>query len=398
MKISPTNFEKIWLNLIKPIQNYIYRINSIESNIVDAEKVGTVVQCIVPKHVEKVVFPQIYGLTKSAEIDFEINDLNLILFHQAMIFPKADYILTGDGIVWYKFQKTHFTKNLPFDFGLLKINKNQMAIRKPKKTLVIEQGFSMCGVYSTVWSHFLVQYLPKLYLIQDLISKTDLPLIVIVPEYTDSHIRQVVMSYLNKISNIEVLEINDQTSVLCKKLYYIESISDISDACKYPFPSDIIITEFVANSLKNNLVNRFIEKLEIVDEYARKQKIYIIRRGKRNLINYKEVELFFKEKGFYFVEPHKLTLIEKISIFKNAEVVVGPLSSGFTNLIFSNKSTKVLVLSNFVRSFEGYFAFISNYFVKKIILLTGSDNSSHLNTSYIIPIDKVEKAYNDLFI
>ena len=194
-----------------------------------------------------------------------------------------------------------------------------------------------------------------------------------------------------------VLGIKDEVNVRFTGLD-VKTRRKISDACKYPFPSDIIITEFVANSLKNNLVNRFIEKLEILDEFTKKQKIYIIRRGKRNLINYKEVELFFKEKGFYFVEPHKLTLIEKISIFKNAEVVVGPLSSGFTNLIFSNKSTKVLVLSNFVRSFEGYFAFLSNYFVKKIILLTGSDSSSHLNTSYFISIDKVEKAYNDLFI
>jgi hypothetical protein len=359
--------------------------------IVDPVDAGTIIECVNQTHIENIVFPPIYELTNGAEVDFILNSLNLMLYKNTSIFPLSDFLITENGVVWNKFYKVQFTKNIFYDYGLLKIKDGSIYLRKPKKVISIENGFSMCGVYSDVWPHFLVQYLPKLYLVEKILSNSCEKLTVIIPNYSDPHIREIVCTYLEKFNRVDILEIERTSSVNCKRLFYIESISDISDKGEYPFPSDIIIPEYVAYTLKKNFITLKSKSETIIDK--ENSKIYIIRRGSRSLINYKEVEVFFKNLGFKFIEPHKLPLAEKIEIFKNAKIIVGPLSSGFTNLIFSNKDTRVLVLSNFVRSFEGYFGFILKYFVNKIIIVTGSDKSAHPNCSFYIPKEKVKSAY-----
>ena len=394
LKIIPFHLQPFLIKSVQKIKKSFYLINSLKYTIVDQIDAGTVIECINEKHIENVTFPPIYEMTDDAEFDFIMNDLNLMLYKNTLVSPLSDFLITEKGVVWNKFHKVQFTKNMPYDFGLLKVKGGSIYLRKPKRVISIENGFSMCGVYSDVWPHFLVQYLPKLYLIEKILTITNKQLTVILPNYSDPHIKEIVYSYLNKFTRIIIIEVERNISVKCNMLYYIESISDISDKGEYPFPSDIIIPEYVAKSLKQNFISVYNKLEKTADESY--SKLYIVRRGQRTLTNYKEVEMFFKELGFKFIEPHKLTLADKIAIFSNAKIVVGPTSSGFTNLIFSNKNTKVLLLSNFVRSFEGYAGFILKYFVSKIIILTGNDKSAHPNCSYYISKEKVKIAYEVL--
>jgi hypothetical protein len=394
LKAIPFHLQPLLIKSVQKIKNSFYLINSLKYTIVDQIDAGTIIECVNEKHIENVTFPPIYEMTVGAEVDFIMNDLNLMLYQNTLVFPFSDFLITEKGVVWNKFHKVQFTKNITYDFGLLKVKNNSIYVRKSKRIISIENGFSMCGVYSDVWPHFLVQYLPKLYLIEKILTNKNEQLIVILPNYSDPHIREIVYTYLKKFTHIDIIEVERNCTVKCNRLYYIESISDISDKAEYPFPSDIIIPGYVAKSLKQNFISVYNKLENIPDETY--SKLYILRRGKRSLINYKEVEIFFKELGFKFIEPHKLTLADKVAIFSNAKIVVGPLSSGFTNLIFSKNDTKVLVLTNFVRSFEGYFGFILKYFVTKIIILTGSDKSGHPNCSYYISKEKVKIAYEEL--
>lgn len=394
LKFIPFHLQPLLIKLFKKIKNKFYLISSVKYTIVHQVDAGTIIECVNEKHIEKVSFPPIYEMTNGAEVDFIINSLNLMLYKNTVFFPLSDFLITEKGVVWNKFHKVQFTKNIPYDFGLLKVKNGNIYLRKPRRLISIENGFSMCGVYSDVWPHFLVQYLPKLYLIEKILTSSNKQLTVILPNYSDLHIREVVYSYLKNFPQIDIIEVERNSSVKCNSLYYIESVSDISDKGEYPFPSDIIIPEYVANSLKQNFLSVYNKsETKIKKDYS---KIYIIRRGQRSLINYKKVEIIFKELGFIFIEPHRLTLFDKIAIFSNAKIVVGPLSSGFTNLIFSKTDTRVLVFSNFVRSFEGYFGFIIKYFVKKVIIVTGDDQSRSGNCSFYISEKKVKSAYNYL--
>ena len=394
LKLIPIDLQPLLIKSVQKIKNSFYLISSLKYTIVDQIDAGTIIECINEKHIENVTYPPIYEMTNSAEADFIMKDLNLMLYQNTLVSPLSDFLITEKGVVWNKFHKIQFTKNITYDFGLLKVKNSSIYLRKSKRIISIENGFSMCGVYSDVWPHFLVQYLPKLYLIEKILTISNKQLTVILPNYSDPHIKEIVYSYLKKFTQIDIIEVERNCRVKCNRLYYIESISDIADKAEYPFPSDIIIPEYVARSLKQNFISVYNKIEKIADESY--SKLFIVRRGKRNLINYKEIEIFFKDLGFKFIEPHKLTLADKIAIFSNAKIVVGPTSSGFTNLIFSKNDTKVLLLSNFVRSFEGYAGFILKYFVSKLIILTGSDKSGHPNCSYYIPKEKVKIAYEVL--
>lgn len=87
------------------------------------------------------------------------------------------------------------------------------------------------------------------------------------------------------------------------------------------------------------------------------KKIYISRRShihndltnigtnyteRRKMINESELVSYLKSLGFIEVFTETMSTIEKINIFKNAEIVVGPIGGGLCNVLFSPKKTKVI--------------------------------------------------------
>jgi len=58
---------------------------------------------------------------------------------------------------------------------------------------------------------------------------------------------------------------------------------------------------------------------------------------KRNIINLQEVRDFLLSKGFFEIDPSQYSFNEQISIFSNAEEIIGVHGGGLTNGIYSNK-------------------------------------------------------------
>ncbi len=69
-----------------------------------------------------------------------------------------------------------------------------------------------------------------------------------------------------------------------------------------------------------------------------KQRIYISRKkaSKRRAINECEVEFVLTRYGFVSLVLEDLTVMEQISYFQNAEIIVAPHGAGLTNIIFSD--------------------------------------------------------------
>lgn len=63
---------------------------------------------------------------------------------------------------------------------------------------------------------------------------------------------------------------------------------------------------------------------------------------RRKMMNENELVSFLVSLGFVEVFTETMSTIEKINIFKNAEIVVGPIGGGLCNVLFSPKKTKVL--------------------------------------------------------
>jgi capsular polysaccharide biosynthesis protein len=79
--------------------------------------------------------------------------------------------------------------------------------------------------------------------------------------------------------------------------------------------------------------------------YADYPKRIFIRRNSdiRNVINADEVEQLMVSRGFSIVEPEKLTFIDQVRLFTNAEVVVGSSGAAFGNIVFCPPTTEIYI-------------------------------------------------------
>ena len=71
----------------------------------------------------------------------------------------------------------------------------------------------------------------------------------------------------------------------------------------------------------------------------------------RTIQNEDEVKNYLSRAGFESVRLGEYSFKDQVSIFKNAEIVVGLHGAGFANIVFSKPNTKVIELKK--RSHEG---------------------------------------------
>ena len=81
------------------------------------------------------------------------------------------------------------------------------------------------------------------------------------------------------------------------------------------------------------------------DPPRRQRRLYVTRRLARcgRFTNEQELEPILLDHGFEIIEAERLSFIEQVRLFSQAEVVTGPHGAGLTNILFA-ESCKVLEL------------------------------------------------------
>jgi capsular polysaccharide biosynthesis protein len=399
---------KLLNRVVKKLTVYVDKLNnrfteeqSVKGNlyhVIDKFEVGKAILTIKDYSIEKVRPYEIHGAIKNIRFDVEYPAIHLMEYENVRFFAESDFILHGNHVIWDKRNYPMFSKMIPQDKDLLGFDEKTVRISIEKEIVEFETAFSMCGVHSTVWSHFLVQYLPKIYFFAQFAEKQNEQITIILPEYTDKQVIEVVEYYTKDISNTTISTLRHNQSAHCKKLLYIESMSMISDHEMYETYIDFFVPECVTSFLRTKFVPDCIQKYSIKDK-GQKTKLYIVRKNAsyRNLLNIEEIEAFFRAEGYTFIEPHLLTMSEKIELFYNATEVAGPYSAGFSNIQFCRPGAKICLLSNIHRSFETYLSYFVDQHDIRFVAVTGVDNDNNSHSDYKISIEKVKDAYNQLF-
>lgn len=103
----------------------------------------------------------------------------------------------------------------------------------------------------------------------------------------------------------------------------------------------------------------------------------------RRLDNRERVEQLVAEYGFDVVVPAEHDVTEQVSLFRSAEVVLGPHGAGLTNALFSDRTTLVeLVPRNYT---PAYFHVLAALFDLEYEYVLGSD----ADPDFAVPIDRV---------
>ena len=111
-----------------------------------------------------------------------------------------------------------------------------------------------------------------------------------------------------------------------------------------PLKDSLNIPTWVCSSLKKKFLTNTIES-----KSSFPKKFYIDRSdsksghgNKRKILNEHEVVSFFKKKGFSVLTLSNLKFVDQVSLFNNAEYIVGLHGAGFANLVFCEPKTKVV--------------------------------------------------------
>lgn len=346
-----------------------------------------------PQTIEEIEMPQIMGFVEKGSFFVDYPEINIWHFKNARVFHRSDFIqISQDKIVWPKRQYFNFSKNKILDSFMYKYDYQEGYIFKPKRVYEVKQAFSLIGVHSDVWSHSVWEYIPKLFQIRKLLAKLDTRLTILVPDYGETHLKKIVYGELEKL-DVDILIVHKGEAVDVKDLYFMERAARSTDDEFY-----VGIGDFTQPKMNSDIWKEYISK-PLIEQYVDDKekepelKLYLARRngGFRMMTNNDEIEKYYRDRGYIFVEPHKISFKEVINLFYHAKIVAGPFSSAFTNLLFSRPGTKVFIMCNYTRAFEMFLEPFQQYYGIDIKWLLGFDvdrkHPSH--SSYYVPMERM---------
>ena len=399
----------IYQQILRKIHTYTGAVLSQRENASNRELIKTANSYLIEKNTEECVFSVIKPTTKEkielipiyqvmpkGTLTLESAAQRCYRIEGAKVRSNADYIITNtDRAIWSKRQLPIFTKDLPQDSGLLNYSDDTIYVRSQSLSVrKFDKVFSLCGVYSDVWSHFMLQYLVKLYNLLSLPNEVSAGLTILTPDYKDAHIKVAVHRFVKEyLPTCSIAQLQENEIAHCKELYWMDNTTDMLEHVAYVCPFDMITPAYVAEKMQQY----FIPKTE-KQKNSEGVKIYITRHAQwRNMTNNNEVETYFAGLGFQVIEAHTLDYDSKIRLFQSATEIVGPYSSGFSNLVFCRPGTKVLVFSNVQRTLENFLAFYVQNFHLDAMYVTEKDSvPSDPDSPFTISLERIKSAYKDL--
>lgn len=210
-------------------------------------------------------------------------------------------------------------------------NKDFILRRLFEKPIEVIAGYS--SIYQGLpngYYHRIVDLIPRCYLLNQ-------------SEYRD--IEEIKLLYTEPLSEAESFIIPKiipnnvkRTSLIPGRLYYLD---------KLILPT--YLTQFGSGYLPFSYIEKLRKELFPKRERQQKNRIYISREKsannlkKRHILNEWELIRLLKKFGFKVYQLEEYSLLEKIELFYDAEIVVGAHGGGLTHILFS-ENIKILEL------------------------------------------------------
>lgn len=230
-----------------------------------------------------------------------------------------------------------------------------------KNVLSFDRVLFLGGNGSFNFYHWMIELAPKLLYLDNILLKDNGINSILVNDTVEKNenFKWILKKCTAHLTDIEIIYINQSINLYVEELFFVNTFNLTVYNFNY-------FGEKYKNTTIFNIESLKLLKIKLANEAAaieRKQdkKFFILRNqdalSDYNKRNYNEDEIFsfFYEEGFRGICPDKLSLKEQIEIFKSADFIVGPSGAAWSNLIFSNASTKVISwLPKPLRYFDTY--------------------------------------------
>lgn len=255
-------------------------------------------------------------IQKTKANDLYVYKLLNIVLHDRVMFDKSRVVLQFNDIHHEKFEK-------------LKPSKNECTIIDKNKGCY----FLIDSKNADNYFHWLTQSLSSLY---EIVTKFGIENNYFV-FYSLSNWKREYLRFFN-IPLDNVIEINRE-----EKSFFHE-INMLSLSFRH---AGIAVNQgwFKIDPSSFEYRHSMIKKAQSMD-LVKFDKLYISRKDakRRAIANESEVEEFMESLGYMILQPETFTIMEQISLFNNAKIIIGPTGAAFGNLIFCQPSAKVGII------------------------------------------------------
>lgn len=362
---------------------------------------------VYPKQKVSLGMQSVYPNEKSSSIkvsaSYEFPEVFVTTIADAAVIGSSNFVHTNQAIIGHNLFRISHDYTSEELHGRLYINaKKQLITRLSsiKTDVEILQGALFTDAVSANYAHFMTEVLPKIFAYTQTNPDKTTPLII------DCELHANLMQALEMVvaEDTKLIGLEKGEPLQVRSLHVVS-------ACGYvPFERRPRSNHFADHSHgifspsallgMRDLIKSKVAKLQPNTEVGvTHKKIWIKRNSNyRNLSNANEIEAALIARGFTVIEPEKLSLTEQVSIFGNADIVVGATGAAFANLIFCKPETNIIILiAEFKHMIYGYWQNMAASVGNRVTYVLGvnTDKVSQIHSNFKVELTDLLEAISD---
>lgn len=288
--------------------------------------------------------PVYWGEMDSPIQDGGWNTTIVTRIRDCVCFVYSDIVLLSNGQVFYELKEKESIRAYTnfLDEALLYDTDTWCKIRPSHEVKHFPAAIKIGGMFGFNYYHFIYQILPKFSDLDGI--DASIPILLDIAAKDVSSMERLV-KLVNK-QHREIIYMDYDVGYEVEDLYYISSPNFVVPNYK----KHTVLPENTVCFSKRSIDWLRSELLPHKASIPTPKRIFIVRRKASLRRSYNEEECFaaIKEFGFKEVYPEQLSVEEQMTLFNNAEMIVGATGAALSNIVFTNVGCKVIVLSNYM--------------------------------------------------
>lgn len=243
--------------------------------------------------------------------------------------------------------------------------------RKSYSDVAFGEAILLCNNYSWNYYHLLFEVMVRFSKINRSEIDIDIPILVDsicskVPQYFE------LLSYFNKNSR-RVVFVNEGDWHVVSKLHYFSCPNFIPP--NFVDDSDIQAGDLLFDLTSLDYIRESLLPFATKTEFPKRIYLSRSKASKRRHFNEGEVFDVLKKHDFKMIHPEDYSVADQISMFNNAEFIVGGSGAAFTNVVFCKNHCKVIIFSKSNIPFSGFSTIAKHVGVEMLYISENLDAS-----------------------
>lgn len=292
-----------------------------------------------------------YASADSILIEKTEYDKYAVVFKNASILGNSNIIILQNSQVLYDIKSLDIKERYCYsDNGIIHSKRKYLIYRNGHVKVNFEEAIWMGGNFSWNYYHLLFEFLIKFVKLNQLGIALSVPVLIDqicldVPQFLE------LLTLANQDKR-QIIAIEKSCRYQAKELYFIN--------CPNFIPPNFINDKDIRPEDVQFDIHSLLELRSLLLPYSSRRsfpkRFFISRQNAsgRRIFNESEVFRSLEEFGFSLVEPEKLSIVNQIALFSQAEIIAGGSGAALTNLLFCSKNCTAIVFAKNRLPFSGF--------------------------------------------